>query len=171
MAQHPGGWARGLLLVAALCVLLAPCAAGAAPLPPICAESPLVADDATPLPELRKRLEAINESDPAGTVKLMCATIPRVAREYGEDSVELAWWAGALAMPLIAYMDKHAEAEPLLAFAGRVFEKQLGPQAEELADIHVAHGWIYFRQGRLAEARPEWEAALSIRERAPGKNE
>jgi CHAT domain-containing protein len=138
------------------------------PLPPTCAVDPLPPDDVTPLAELRARVEALAETDPTEVVRLLCATIPRVARETGEDSVELAWWVGSLATPLIAYMDKHAEALPLLDRAQAIFERRLGKNAEELADIHVAHAWIAFRQGRLNDAGDAWRRALAIRELHPG---
>jgi len=152
--------------------LLAPVAATAAAapfeLPPTCAESPGTPDPVTPIPELRKRVESLIETDPTAAVQLLCSTIPRVAREKGEDSVEMAWWVGSLATPLIAFMDRHAEAEPLLAFALPILEKRLGPDAPEVAEIHVAHAWSYFRQGRLADSGREWEAALAVREKNPG---
>ncbi len=137
-------------------------------LPPSCLTDPVVPDTTTSLAELRARVEAQNESDPMAAMRLMCATIPRVAREHGEDSVELAWWVGSLAMPLIAYLDKHAEALPLLEFAQGTLERRLGSFAPELAEIHVAYAWIYFRQGRLAESGAAWENALRIRGRSPG---
>lgn len=137
-------------------------------LPPTCAVDPLPPDDATPIPELRARVEAEAETDPASAVRLLCATIPRVAREHGDDSVELAWWVGSLATPLIAYMDKHAEALPLLELARSILERRLGPDAEELAEIHVAYAWIAFRQGRLNDAGASWRNVLRIRELIPG---
>lgn len=118
--------------------------------------------------ELRKEVEANAESDPDLAMRLMCEALPRVEKEYGENSLELAWWLGSLAMPLIAYKDKHAEAEPLLASAERIYTQKLGPDAEELADIYVAHAWIQFRQGRLAECAGAWKRALAIRELKPG---
>ena len=98
----------------------------------------------------------------------MCATIPRVARERGEDSVEMAWWVGSLATPLIAFMDRMADALPLLQFAQPILERRLGPYAAEVAEIHVAYAWIATRQGRNADAVTAWQAALRIRERTPG---
>jgi len=151
--------------------LLSVSGARAVELPPSCAADPLPPDASTPLPELRRRVEAAAETDPHAALRWMCQAIPRVAREQGEDSVELAWWLGSLAMPLIAYMDRHAEARPLLAAAREILERRLGPQAEELADIHVAHAWIDYRQGRLAESREAWERALAIRQRHPGSRE
>ncbi len=150
------------------CLVLAGPAARAVDLPPTCQDDPLPADDTTPIPELRRRVEAAAETDPFVAVRLLCATIPRVAREQGEDSVELAWWVGSLATPLIAYMDKLAEALPLLEFALPIFERKLGPDAPEVAEIHVAYAWIAFRQGRLADAGSAWGQVLRIRERVPG---
>jgi CHAT domain-containing protein len=157
----------------ALPLLLASCLAGSGPapaleLPPTCAADRAAPDEATPLEELRRRVEAQAETDPTGAVRLLCATIPRVERESGADSVELAWWLVALATPLIAYLDRHAEALPLLDRARTILERRAGPEAPELAEIHVAHAWINFRQGRLSEARAAWAEALRIRERWPG---
>lgn len=142
--------------------------AAALVLPPTCARESDPADATTPLEELRRRVEAAAETDPDAAIRLMCATIPRVARERGEDSAELAWWAASLATPLIAYRDAHQEAIPLLEFARPIFERRLGPEASEVAEIHVAYAWIRFRQGRLSESREAWDAALRVRERNPG---
>ncbi len=121
-----------------------------------------------PVAELRLRVEKLMETDPTEVVALLCATIPRVAREYGDDSVEYAWWVGSLATPLIAYQNKFAESLPLLQTAQPLLERHLGVNAVELADIHVAYAWIYFRQGRLADCAQEWERALAIRQINPG---
>jgi len=137
-------------------------------LPPVCANDPLPLDTATPLAELRKQVEALNETDPTQAVRLMCMAIPRAQQELGADSVDLAWWVGALATPLIAYMDQLAEAIPLLQFAQPILERHYGEQGEQVADIHIAYGWIYQRQRRLAESAAAWERALAIRERHPG---
>jgi len=120
------------------------------------------------LPQLRRRLAALAETDPDAAVRLMCDTIPRVAREKGERSPDLAWWAASLATPLIAYLNKFQEAIPLLTFAEPILEQHPDRYAAEIADIHVAYAWIYFRQGRLADAGAAWEQALKIRERVPG---
>lgn len=132
---------------------------------------PATSDDRTPLPALRRRLEALAETDPTAAVRLMCDTIPRVARTHGEHSTELAWWAASLATPLIAYMDKFNEATPLLRFAQPILERHLDRYTAEVADIHVAYAWIALRQGRLADSAAAWQAALALRERAPGKNQ
>ena len=160
---------RSSIAAAILCLSLL-CAAPtfAVELPPTCASNPGTADNTTPIAELRKQVEALSEQDPVAVVRLLCATIPRVAREYGEDAIEYAWWLGSLATPLIAYMDKFAEALPLMDAAQAIFEKQLGRDAVELADIHVAHAWINYRQGKLADAGKAWEEALRIREIHPG---
>ncbi len=163
---------RPALAVALLCCALAGSAgAQGVTLPETCSIDPLPPDDVTPLTELRARVEALAETDPTAAVRLLCATIPRVARERGEDSVELAWWVGSLATPLIAYMDKHAEALPLLERAQSILERRLGPNAVELADIHVAHAWTAFRQGRMNDAIAAWRNALRIREISPGPHE
>jgi CHAT domain-containing protein len=161
-------WLRVARLTLPLFAALAPVPVPAVELPPSCAEHPGMTDNVTPIAELRRQAEALSESDPPGVVRLLCATIPRVAREHGEDSIELAWWQGSLATPLIAYMDKFAEAIPLLQAAQGIFERRLGPNAVELADIHVAYAWINFRQGNLADSRKAWENALRIREITPG---
>src|SRR5262245_34472713 len=137
-------------------------------LPPSCKGATTAAGDTAPLPELRKRAEALIETDPNEALRLLCVTIPRAAREYGDDSAEYAWWVGSLATPLIAYMDKNSEAIPLLQTAQPILEQRLGPYAPEVAEIHVAYAWIYFRQGRNAESGKEWEAALRVREHTPG---
>lgn len=155
------------IATAALLTLSLP-VAHAVELPPTCAQGPIPADTTTPLAELRKRAEALSETDPTAVVQLLCATIPRAAAEYGEDSVDFAWWIGSLATPLIAYMDKFAEALPLMDRAQAIFEARLGRDAVELADIHVAHGWINFRQGKLADAAKEWQEVLRLREITPG---
>jgi len=159
--------AGGVLPGAALMLLAA--AASAFELPASCGKPAAAAGEETPLPVLRQRLEAIAETDPAAAVRLMCDTIPRVARSQGERSTELAWWAASLATPLIAYMDKFSEAIPLLQFAQPILERHRGRYAAELADIHVAYAWIAFRQGRLADAGSAWEQALELRERVPGR--
>ncbi len=137
-------------------------------LPASCGAPSAPPDSAIPLPQLRKRLEAVNETDPTAAIQLMCGAIPRVAREKGEHSAELAWWAASLATPLIAYMDKFQEAIPLLQFALPILQRQPKRYAAEIADIHVAYAWIYFRQGRLSESGAAWQDALNVRERAPG---
>ncbi len=164
--RHPS---LGAVLASALLApLLMTNIARAVELPPVCAEDPLPRDDVTPLVELRARVEALNETDPTTAVRLMCMAIPRVEVELGADSVELAWWVGALATPLIAYMNQFAEAIPLLEFARPILEREYGVQGAEVADIHVAYGWIYQRQGRLTESVDAWERALAIREIHPG---
>ncbi|HEY7378959.1 MAG TPA: CHAT domain-containing protein [Steroidobacteraceae bacterium] len=158
--------ALSLSIVASAC--LAASSAHALELPASCKDATAAAGDDAPLAELRKRAEALIETDPNEALRLLCVTIPRAAREYGDDSAEYAWWVGSLATPLIAYMDKNAEAIPLLQAAQPILEKRLGPYAPEVAEIHVAYAWIYFRQSRLAESGKEWEAALRVRERTPG---
>jgi CHAT domain-containing protein len=160
-----GATLAGLLLIAA--EVATP--ARAVELPPVCAEFPAATDWTTPLQELRARADAQLLVSPHETVALMCATIPRVATEHGEDSIELAWWVGSLATPLIAFLDRAGEAIPLLEFARPRFEQHLGPWADELADIHVAYAWIAFRQGRAADSAASWERALAIREHNPGQ--
>jgi CHAT domain-containing protein/tetratricopeptide (TPR) repeat protein len=137
-------------------------------LPPTCATVGPLPPDRSAVKVLRKKLESLEDSDPEAAVRLMCVTIPRVEKEYGRDSLELALWEQALATPLIAYMDKHAEAVPLLQFAAPILERRLGVNSSEVAEIHVAYAWMYFRQGRLAEAGGEWSRALQIRARVPG---
>jgi CHAT domain-containing protein len=140
----------------------------AIPLPATCAELGAAPADPTDVRALRKRLEPLMDSDPDTAIRLMCVTIPRVEREYGGQSLELALWVQALATPLIAYKDRHAEAAPLLQFAAPILQRWLGPNAPEVAEIHVAYAWMYFRQGRMAECADEWQRALVIREHVPG---
>ena len=150
-----------------LAILTAPLA-HAALLPPSCDSVTSTPDLKTPLKQLRKRVEAQEDSDPTAAFALLCTTIPRVERERGAHSVDLAWWTGALATPLIAYMDKFDEALPLLEFAQPILEKHYGRYGEPLGDVHVAYAWTYFRQGRLAESAAAWQEALKVRELAPG---
>jgi CHAT domain-containing protein len=138
-------------------------------LPPSCATVTRPPDEKTPLGELRKRVEADNETDPTAAFAILCTTIPRAAAKYGKESAQFAWWAAALATPLIAYMDKFDEAIPVLEFAQPILERRYGRYGEPLGDIHVAYAWTYFRQGRLAESRAAWTEALKVRERASGK--
>ena len=159
--------------LAAPCILIV-CAAlyGArahcAPLPASCAGVTIVPDAKSSLAALRKRVEAENETDPPAAFALLCTTIPRVEREKGPQSPELAWWVASLATPLIAYMDKFDEALPLLQFAQPILEKQYGVNGEPLGDIHVAYAWIYTRLGRAPDSEAAWESALKVRERKPG---
>jgi hypothetical protein len=120
-------------------------------LPEICSEaqfaSALSAELATatrtePVAALRARVEKLIETEPNAAVAVMCATIPRVEREQGETSAEMAWWVGSLATPMIAFMDRLSEAVPLLDFARPILERRLGPYSAEVAEIHVAHAWI-----------------------------
>jgi len=159
---------RSSVLLPALLGILFCVHARAAVLPPSCATVTAAPDDKTPLKELRKRVEADMETDPTAAFALLCTTIPRVARETGEQSVDLAWWMASLATPLIAYMDKYDEALPVLQFAQPILERRYGRYGEPLGDIHVAYAWTYFRQGRLTEALAAWQEALKVRERAPG---
>jgi CHAT domain-containing protein len=147
--------------------------AGAFDLPPVCTElaQPAPAGEASePLASLRVKVEKLIETDPNAAVALMCRTIPRVERERGADSAEMGWWVGSLGTPLIAFMDRLSEAMPLLAYARPIFEKKLGPNSTEVAEIHVAYAWIAIRQGRNSDAVKAWTDALRIRERNPGAN-
>ena len=159
---------KGSSVIVALALLAAGFDARALDLPKTCASYPLAPEPARTVAEIRAEVLKLNEVDPDRTVRLLCATIPRVEREYGADSLELAWWVGSLATPLIAYMDKHDEALPLLDFAEPIFARELGPYANEVADIHVAHAWIDFRKGNLEAAGDAWERALDAREHNPG---
>ena len=156
------------LLAGWLCVPAVSSAAAFA-LPPSCAGVTTARDDKASIRELRKRVEAENEVDPTAAFGILCTTIPRVARRYGEQSAEFAWWVASLATPLIAYMDKFDEALPVLQFAQPILERRYGRYSEPLGDIHVAYAWTYFRQGRLTEAGTAWNEALKVRERYPGK--
>lgn len=154
-----------------LSLVLAAPFARAFDLPPVCAEFaslPTPGADREPLAKLRADVEKLIETDPNAAVAMMCAVIPRVARERGEKSVDMAWWVGSLGTPLIAFMDRMNDALPLLAFARPIFERQLGPYATEVAEIHVAYAWIATRQGRNADAVTAWREALRIREHNPG---
>jgi CHAT domain-containing protein/tetratricopeptide (TPR) repeat protein len=159
--------------IALVLALGALCALGttrveAVSLPPTCTELGAAPADPTDVRVLRKKIEKLIDSDPDAAIRLMCVTIPRVEREQGGQSLELALWAQALATPLIAYKDRLAEAVPLLQFAAPILQRRLGPDAPEVAEIHVAYAWMYFRQGRMAECADEWQRALRIRERVPG---
>jgi len=143
-------------------------AALALELPSICAQQAPPDNASAPIAQLRAQVEAVGESEPMQAVAILCATIPRVAREHGADSLELAWWVQTLATPLIAYRDEFTEAIPLLEYAQPIIERELGPDSAQVAELHVAYAWIAFRQGRLAAAGEQWEAVLRIRERLPG---
>jgi CHAT domain-containing protein len=160
-------WFPALLLAAALRVNPAP----AFDLPASCGPPVPSTTASVPLPVLRKRLEALSETDPVAAVKILCETIPRVEREKGPRSQELAWWVASLSMPLIAYMDKFQEAIPLLKFSEPILRQNLSRYPNEVADIDVAYAWIYFREGHLAESGDAWEAALKIREHTPGDHQ
>jgi CHAT domain-containing protein len=145
--------------------------AAAFELPAVCAEvpaSPTPGAAEQPFASLRITVEKLMETDPDASVALMCKVIPRVERERGADSVEMAWWVGSLGTPMIAFMDKMSEAVPLLEYARPIFEKHLGPYAAEVAEIHVAYAWIATRQGRNPDAVKAWKDALRIREHNPG---
>lgn len=157
--------------VTCTCLLLCSRMACAFELPAMCTGASAPADNATPLADLRKRVEEKSETDPDAAVAILCMAIPRVARERGEQSVDLAWWAGALTMPMIAYRNQFAEAIPLLEFSQPILEREYGVQSAEVADIHVAYGWIYQRLGRNAESAVAWERALQIREKFPGEKQ
>ena len=149
-------------------VLLLTARAQAITLPASCAASKAPDTSNVPLATLRKRLMQVNETDPDAAIQLMCDTIPRVAREKGEHSADLAWWVASLATPLIAYKDKFQEAIPLLQYAEPILKRQPDKYAAEIADINVAYAWIFLRQGRLAQSADAWQKALQARERAPG---
>ena len=161
--------ARAALVCAAVvCCALYTAHAEAIQLPATCVELGAAPSDPTDVRVLRKKLEPLMDSDPDAAIRLMCVTIPRVEREQGSQSLELALWVQSLATPLIAYKDRHAEAVPLLQLAAPILERRLGHDAPEVAEIHVAYAWMYFRQGRVAECADEWQRALRIRERVPG---
>lgn len=169
--------AAGLLMIGlALCAPRSLASAGFESPPPICLEAKYAAAaqaaegevQSRSFPELRELVASRVETDPDAAIGLLCAGIPRAAREQGESSLELAWWVGSLATPMIAYMDRFAEAIPLLEFALPIYERELGPDAHEIAEIHVAYAWIAVRQGRQQESVAAWKRALAIRERNPG---
>jgi CHAT domain-containing protein/tetratricopeptide (TPR) repeat protein len=156
------------VLVGAAGLLLVMGSSYAVELPAFCAKAAAPLDLKTPIPALHREVEEKAETDPNATVAIMCMAIPRVGREYGEQSPELAWWVNSLTMPMIAYMNQFAAAEPLLRFAQPILERRYGKEAVQLADVHVAYAWIYQREGRNAESEQEWEQALRIRQRFPG---
>lgn len=140
-------------------------------LPAVCTEFvalPTPGADSESFAELRLTVDQLIQTEPNAAVAMMCRVIPRVAEERGESSVEMAWWVGSLGTPLIAFMDRMNEALPLLEFARPIFERQLGPHATEVAEIHVAYAWIATRQGRNADAAAAWKDALRIREHNRG---
>lgn len=159
---------RGLAAFLLVALVIAGRSAAALELPSICTQQTPPDNASVPIAELRAQVDAIGESEPMQAVAILCATIPRVAREYGDDSLEFAWWVQTLATPLIAYRDEFTEAIPLLEYARPIIERELGTQSAQIAEIHVAYAWIAFRQGRIAEAGTQWDAALQIREQVPG---
>ena len=138
-------------------------------LPPSCASVQQSPDSTTSVRKLRRRVETLNETDPIAAFAILCTTIPRVAAQYGDQSSEFAWWFASMVTPLIAYMGKYDEALPVLRHAQPLLERYYGRYGEPLGDIHVAYAWIYFRQGKLAEAGAAWSEALKVREHSPGK--
>src|SRR5262249_3137328 len=95
----------------------------------VCPVDSAVPDTTTPIATLRSRVESLMAEDPTAAVALLCSTIPRVAREQGDQSLEYAWWVGSLATPLIAFQNKLAESLPLLQTAQPLLERHLGPNA------------------------------------------
>jgi CHAT domain-containing protein/tetratricopeptide (TPR) repeat protein len=164
MIRRANGW-----LVAAVLGHSLSASAADFVLPPSCATVATQPDTRTPIRVLRRRVEIVNESDPAAAFGLLCTTLPRVAAQYGDQSAEFAWWFASLATPLIAYMDKFDEALPVLEYVQPLLERKYGRYGEPLGDIHVAYAWTYFRQGKLAESGAAWSDALKVRERSPGK--
>jgi CHAT domain-containing protein len=128
-------------------------------------------DVSTPIPELRRKIEALGETDPFAALDLLCGSFARVRAERGEQSLDLARWTQALATPLIAYLNRYAEAESLLLHARPILERRLGHVSAEVADIHVAYAWMALRRGQLRESAESWARALTIRERVPGKKQ
>ena len=114
------------LVIAAVGWLAFPQDLAAQALPAACAEQSAPGGVAMPLSELRMRAEAEILTDPVATVAILCSGLARASVELGAGSADTAWWALSLAMPLIAFLDRHAEAEPLLDFALPVFERELG---------------------------------------------
>ena len=157
------------LVIAAAGWLAFPQDLAAQALPAACAEQSAPGGVAMPLSELRMRAEAEILTDPVATVAILCSGLARASVELGAGSADTAWWALSLAMPLIAFLDRHAEAEPLLDFALPVFERELGPHAAEVAEVHVAWAWIHFRRGQLSDCEAAWLRALAIREQNPGE--
>ena len=157
---------RRLIAFALLCCPVIGAAAG---IPQACSERKGVVDDATPIPQLRARILTLGDTDPLAALDLLCGNLPRVEREQGENSLELALWRQAIATPLIAYLNRFAEAEELLAEARPVLERKLGVASPELAELQVAYAWMAFRRGRLEESATAWSKALAIRERHPGE--
>lgn len=149
------------------------CALGAAeaagvppPVPLACGDVAAGSAPESPLEALHAEIESLAATDPLATVPLLCRGYAR-ARVAGE--LAAARWALSLSMPLIAYLDRHGEAEPLLEFALPVFERELGPIAPEVAEVHVAWAWINFRRGHNTATEAAWQRALAILERNPGE--
>jgi CHAT domain-containing protein/tetratricopeptide (TPR) repeat protein len=142
--------------------------AGAIEPPAACREQPPWGEVAAPIADLRREVESLNESDPIAAFRLMCDVLPRVERERGPESLEYAWWVQSLATPLIAYLERYDEAVALLEYARPILMRELGPNAPEIAELHVAYAWMRYRQGLNEQAAEEWGAALRIREIVPG---
>ena len=136
--------------------------------PASCAERKGVPDGVTPIPLLRKRVETLGETDPFAALDILCANLPRVLTETGANSLESARWTQALATPLIAYLNRFAEAEVLLVHAEPILARKLGRISPEIAEIHVAYGWMSMRRGRMTESADAWSKALAIREKYSG---
>jgi CHAT domain-containing protein len=153
----------------AFALLCCPLIGAATGVPATCSERPSVVDDTTPIPQLRARILTLGDTDPLAALDLLCGNLPRVEREQGENSLELALWRQAMATPLIAYLNRFGEAEALLAEARPILERKLGASSPELAELQVAYAWMAFRRGQLEEAGNAWAKALAIRERHPGE--
>jgi CHAT domain-containing protein len=157
-------WCASLVLV----VAMLPAVAMALDAPPTCASRTAVRDDSASIDVLWKRIVALGETDPMAALDLLCGTLERVNRERGPRSLDAARWVQAIATPLIAYLNRFDEAEQLLQQARPILERNLGPNAPELAELHVASAWMAFRRGNLVASAEGWTAALAIREHVPG---
>ena len=136
---------RACVVLVAIASLVACGTSAALELPATCRDQAPLAGKPATIAELRQRVESIGETDPAEAVRILCVTIPRVAAEYGGDSLELAQWAQNLATPLIAYFDKFAEARAFLT-GDAVTERILtlstpidGREGERLSAFVQAH--------------------------------
>jgi CHAT domain-containing protein/tetratricopeptide (TPR) repeat protein len=156
----------GLLLL--LPAALGAPAAIALEAPAACQTRTPISDESTPLPRLWQRIKALEYTDPLKGFDMMCGTLTRVIRDLGPDSLESARWALGMVAPLIAYLDRGAEAEPLLRHAQPILERRLGRVSHEVSEVNVAYAWMEFRRGNLTESAAAWTRALAIREKLPG---
>src|SRR6266403_834377 len=127
-------------------------------LPPSCAGVTTARDDKASIRELRKRVEAENEVDPTAAFGILCSTIPRVARRYGETlgdiHVAYAW--------TYVRQGRHTEAGTAWNEALKVRERYPGKKKIELQQVLVGLAQVQLAQRQFALAEHNIEPAHAI---------